>query len=95
MQLCFDDVEQWTTTIANKKEVFETYENIAQWANNTEMEDLCAVLGGLLGNEIIKAISGKGEPANNTLHFASDTCEAITFLVHSKANPEDDENYKK
>ncbi|CAB9498595.1 activating enzyme subunit 1 [Seminavis robusta] len=60
-----------------------------------EFAPVCAVLGGLLGNEVIKAISGKGEPANNTLHFSADTCEAITFLVHSKANPDDDENYKK
>lgn len=30
-----------------------------------EVSPVCAVLGGVLGNEIIKALSGKGEPAEN------------------------------
>jgi len=34
-----------------------------------EISPVCSVLGGVLGNEIIKAISGKGEPANNILLF--------------------------
>ena len=34
-----------------------------------EISPVCAVMGGVLGNEIIKAISGKGEPANNMLLF--------------------------
>ena len=42
---------------------------------------VCAVLGGLIGNEIIKAISGKGEPANNTLLFDGNLCKAWSFLV--------------
>merc|ERR1712238_205185 len=29
----------------------------------------CAVLGGVLGNEIVKSLSGKGKPANNLLLF--------------------------
>jgi ubiquitin-like 1-activating enzyme E1 A len=38
-----------------------------------EVAPVCAVLGGMLGNEVIKAISGKGEPANNTVLFDGDT----------------------
>lgn len=34
-----------------------------------ELSPVCAVIGGVLGNEVIKAISGKGEPANNILLF--------------------------
>ena len=34
-----------------------------------EVSPVCAVLGGVLGNEVIKAISGRGEPANNILLF--------------------------
>lgn len=36
---------------------------------SAEISPVCAVLGGVMGNEVIKAISGKGEPANNTLLF--------------------------
>ena len=49
-----------------------------------EIAPVCAVLGGILGNEVIKAISGKGEPANNTLLFDGETCKAWTFLVQPK-----------
>jgi ubiquitin-like 1-activating enzyme E1 A len=31
-----------------------------------QMPPVCSVVGGMVGNEIIKAISRKGEPANNT-----------------------------
>jgi ubiquitin-like 1-activating enzyme E1 A len=46
-----------------------------------EVAPVCSVLGGLLGNEIIKAISSKGTPANNTLLFDGVSCKAWTFLV--------------
>lgn len=49
-----------------------------------EIAPICAVLGGILGNEVIKAISGKGEPANNTVLFDGETCKAWTFLVKPK-----------
>jgi ubiquitin-like 1-activating enzyme E1 A len=49
-----------------------------------EIAPVCSVLGGLVGNEIIKVVSGKGEPANNTILFDGSTCRAYTFLV--KAN---------
>jgi hypothetical protein len=32
----------------------------------SQLVPVCSVMGGLLGNEIIKFISGNGEPANNT-----------------------------
>ena len=34
-----------------------------------EIASVASVMGGIIGNEVIKAISGKGEPANNTLLF--------------------------
>lgn len=37
--------------------------------STAEIAPVCAVIGGILGNEVIKAISGKGEPANNILMF--------------------------
>lgn len=49
-----------------------------------EVAPVCSVLGGIIGNEIIKAISGKGEPANNTLLFDSMACKVWTFLVKPK-----------
>jgi ubiquitin-like 1-activating enzyme E1 A len=49
-----------------------------------EVAPVCSVLGGILGNEVIKAISGKGEPANNTILFDGVSCKAWTFLVQPK-----------
>eukprot|EP00541_Cyclophora_tenuis_P009898 CAMPEP_0116578458 /NCGR_PEP_ID=MMETSP0397-20121206/21717_1 /TAXON_ID=216820 /ORGANISM="Cyclophora tenuis, Strain ECT3854" /LENGTH=206 /DNA_ID=CAMNT_0004107849 /DNA_START=3 /DNA_END=623 /DNA_ORIENTATION=+ len=48
---------------------FQEPDTLRQWAitATAQMPPVCAVLGGVLGNEVIKAISGKGEPANNTL----------------------------
>jgi ubiquitin-like 1-activating enzyme E1 A len=68
----------------------DALKTLATNASAGELAPVCAVLGGLLGNEVIKAISGKGEPANNTLFFDMETCEAMAFLVHPKANPHDD-----
>jgi ubiquitin-like 1-activating enzyme E1 A len=48
---------------------------------STELAPVCSVLGGALGNEIIKAISGKGEPANNTLLFDGASGKLWNFLV--------------
>jgi ubiquitin-like 1-activating enzyme E1 A len=45
---------------------------------------ICAVLGGIIGNEAIKIISGKGEPANNTLLLDGNSCKTWTFLVKAK-----------
>lgn len=49
-----------------------------------EVAPVCSVLGGILGNEVIKAISGKGEPANNTLFFDGSTFKCWSFLVQPK-----------
>ncbi len=49
-----------------------------------EVSPVCAVVGGIIGNEVIKAISGKGEPANNTILFDGVSCKAWTFLVQEK-----------
>ena len=46
-----------------------------------EMAPICATLGGIIGNEVIKAISGKGEPANNTLLFDGITGRCRNVLV--------------
>ena len=48
---------------------------------NAEVSPVCAVLGGVLGNEVIKAISGRGEPANNILLFdgLEGGCKAFTI----------------
>ena len=50
----------------------------------SEVAPVCSVLGGMIGNEIIKVVSGKGEPANNTLLLDGTTCKAWTFLVQPK-----------
>jgi len=48
---------------------------------SAEVSPVCAVLGGLLGNEVIKAISGKGEPANNLLLFDGTDGSCRNFLL--------------
>jgi ubiquitin-like 1-activating enzyme E1 A len=52
--------------------------------STSEVAPVCAVLGGILGNEIIKSISGKGEPANNTLLFDGLSSKLWTFLIKPK-----------
>lgn len=49
-----------------------------------EMSPICAVLGGVIGNEVIKAISGKGEPANNVLLFDGFEGKCRNILVKPK-----------
>ena len=46
-----------------------------------EVSPVCAAIGGVIGNEVIKAISGKGEPANNILLFNGEDggCSAFTL----------------
>ncbi|XP_028765472.1 SUMO-activating enzyme subunit 1A-like [Neltuma alba] len=38
-------------------------------ANTTEFPPVCAIIGGILGQEVIKAISGKGDPLKNFFFF--------------------------
>ena len=65
--------------LINEKSLAELA-NVAQ----ADVAPVCAVLGGLIGNEIIKAVSGKGEPINNTLLFDGLTCKGFSFLVQPK-----------
>ncbi|KAE9610151.1 putative THIF-type NAD/FAD binding protein [Lupinus albus] len=37
--------------------------------NTTEFPPVCAIIGGILGQEVIKAISGKGDPLKNFFLF--------------------------
>ena len=53
-------------------------------AGMAQVAPVCAVLGGMIGNEVIKFISGKGEPANNSILVQGNTCKAWTFLVKAK-----------
>lgn len=46
-----------------------------------ELIPVCSVLGGMVGNEVIKAISGKGTPANNTVLFDGTLCKGWVFLL--------------
>lgn len=54
-------------------------------AGMAQVVPVCAVLGGMVGNEVIKIISGKGEPANNTLLLDGKACKSWTFMVKAKA----------
>ncbi|CAI9787353.1 unnamed protein product [Fraxinus pennsylvanica] len=40
-------------------------------ASTTEFPPVCAIIGGILGQEVIKAISGKGDPLKNFFFFDS------------------------
>mmetsp|Transcript_7983 Transcript_7983/g.10204 ORF Transcript_7983/g.10204 Transcript_7983/m.10204 type:complete len:334 (-) Transcript_7983:153-1154(-) len=50
--------------IGNDERVAQLYS-----IRDAEVSPVCAVLGGVLGQEVIKALSGKGEPARNVLLF--------------------------
>jgi len=49
-----------------------------------QVSPVCAVLGGVVGNEVIKVISGKAEPANNALLFDGSTGACQTFLIGNR-----------
>lgn len=59
---------------------------LQEWARTAtaEMAPVCAVAGGILGNEVIKAISSKGEPANNALLFEGQTGKCRNVLLKAK-----------
>jgi len=48
-----------------------------------EVSPVCSVLGGIIGNEVIKVLSGKGEPANNVLVFQGEDGGCRSFFVDS------------
>lgn len=80
--------KEWVQSTTPKLADHELFQEEALKALATvagaEIAPVCAVLGGILGNEVIKAISGKGEPANNTVLFDGESCKAWTFLVKPK-----------
>lgn len=49
-----------------------------------EISPVCTVVGGILGNEIIKAISGKGDPVNNVLLFDGRDGDCRSFTLNKK-----------
>jgi ubiquitin-like 1-activating enzyme E1 A len=81
-------VREWVeTTVASFLEhELVTEESLRQLAKvaTCEIAPVCAVMGGAIGNEVIKAISGKGEPANNTMLFDGFACKCQTFLIQPK-----------
>lgn len=54
---------------------------LAGIARHPEVSPVCAVLGGILGNEVIKAFTGKGEPANNVMLFNGLDGGCRSFLI--------------
>lgn len=54
---------------------------LAGIAQHPEVSPVCAVLGGMLGNEVIKALTGKGEPANNVMLFNGVDGGCRVFLI--------------
>eukprot|EP00571_Detonula_confervacea_P001226 CAMPEP_0172318018 /NCGR_PEP_ID=MMETSP1058-20130122/33706_1 /TAXON_ID=83371 /ORGANISM="Detonula confervacea, Strain CCMP 353" /LENGTH=346 /DNA_ID=CAMNT_0013032741 /DNA_START=37 /DNA_END=1077 /DNA_ORIENTATION=- len=54
---------------------------LAGIADHPEVSPVCAVLGGMLGNEVLKALTGKGEPANNVMLFNGLDGGCRSFLV--------------
>eukprot|EP00584_Thalassiosira_punctigera_P002942 CAMPEP_0172534602 /NCGR_PEP_ID=MMETSP1067-20121228/6905_1 /TAXON_ID=265564 ORGANISM="Thalassiosira punctigera, Strain Tpunct2005C2" /NCGR_SAMPLE_ID=MMETSP1067 /ASSEMBLY_ACC=CAM_ASM_000444 /LENGTH=348 /DNA_ID=CAMNT_0013319413 /DNA_START=87 /DNA_END=1133 /DNA_ORIENTATION=+ len=58
--------------------------HFAHIAQHPEVSPVCAVLGGMLGNEVIKALTGKGEPANNVMLFNGLDGGCRSFLLTGK-----------
>jgi ubiquitin-like 1-activating enzyme E1 A len=80
-------IQSWVAgTVLADHELIQNAQALRELASiaTCEIAPVCSVLGGIVGNEIIKAISGKGEPANNTVLFDGLTCKAMTFLVQRK-----------
>jgi len=86
-----DYVEQTKKWLADSKIVSEDYLGDDDTLNHTasvatcEVSPVCAVLGGMIGNEVIKAISGKADPANNILMFDGADGGCRIFLLKKKA----------
>lgn len=56
---------------------------LAVIADHPEVSPVSAVLGGILGNEVIKALTGKGEPANNIMLFNGFDGGCRSFLLNA------------
>ncbi len=61
-----------SNNLSNDDESATNYVNLTQLASiaaHPEISPVSATLGGLLGNEVIKVLTGRGEPANNVILF--------------------------
>jgi ubiquitin-like 1-activating enzyme E1 A len=83
-----DCIQAWIAKVAPTYTELDCFakETLQQWAAvaTAEISPVCAVLGGMLGNEIVKTISLKGEPANNTLLFEGKMGKCRTVLLKAK-----------
>ncbi|KFK22924.1 hypothetical protein AALP_AAs48765U000300 [Arabis alpina] len=53
-------------------------------AGNSEFPPACAIIGGILGQEVIKAISGKGEPLKNFFYFDAEDGKGVIEDISNK-----------
>jgi len=76
-------ISKWLSSEQECNEEVMTKDSLEIVANSAsfELSPVCAILGGVLGNEVVKALSGKGEPANNLLLFDSVDGGCRNFLV--------------
>ncbi len=74
--------DEWLST-NNLTTVGESFDltHLTDIANHPEVSPVSAVLGGILGNEVIKALTGKGEPANNIMLFNGLNGSCRSFLL--------------
>ncbi|KAJ7945682.1 SUMO-activating enzyme subunit 1B [Quillaja saponaria] len=54
--------------------------------NTSEFPPVCAIIGGILGQEVIKAISGKGDPLKNFFFFDALDGKGIIEDISSDSN---------
>ena len=80
-----DFANEWLSSnnLPNDGEDSLDWTQLAGIARHPEVSPVCAVLGGILGNEVIKAFTGKGEPANNVILFNGLIGGCRSFLISS------------
>jgi ubiquitin-like 1-activating enzyme E1 A len=80
-----DFLKQWIKVNGMNSSLLGDEENLRSLAlkASAEISPVCSVLGGIIGNEVIKALSGKGEPANNVLLFEGLNGGCRSFFVDS------------
>ena len=76
--------DEWLST-NNLTTVGESFDltHMTEIADHPEMSPVSAVLGGILGNEVIKSLTGKGEPANNIMLFNGLDGSCRSFLLNA------------
>lgn len=79
----FDEFSSEWLSSNNLSTVAESWDmtQLAAIAAHPEVSPVCAVLGGMLGNEVIKLLTGKGEPANNIMLFNGFHGDCRIFLL--------------